>query len=56
MPVTAKAVRALKSRQTMIPASFFQESVVQRWPRVQLRFHVRRARPRHQSAVRPVLL
>lgn len=55
VPVTAKAVSALKSRQTMIPASFFQELVVQRWPRVQLRFQVRRARPRHQRAVRAVL-
>lgn len=56
VPVTVKAASALNNRQTMMPASSFHESVVQRWPRVQLRFQVRSARPRHQMVVRAALV
>ncbi len=47
-PVTVKAVQALYMRHTIIPSELCHLWVVQRWPRVQPRFQVSRARPRSQ--------
>ncbi len=39
----------------MMPASLCQRVTMQRWPRVQVRFQVRRARARSQRSVRAAL-
>lgn len=54
--VTANAVRALYSRQTMMPASLCHVVRVQVWPSVQLRFQVRREKPRTQRTVSAPLM